>query len=377
MPISNFNRRRFLQGLGISAATIPFVIGLDSLYAKADAPPDMKKRFLFMYTPNGGLYSHFRLRVHGPAMDISDGTALADPNLVYHPLQANAANLMVLDRLSWVSARQEYQTAATAPDKTNHPGGHQKGMGSLLTGTTLQGGTNDFGNAGLGSGISVDQVLATKVFSSKKFPSLEVGVQVDENLTDRYVDKRVSYDAPIKPRAPNCDPFALFASLFGTPGGTNNDKALRTLLDGSVLDNAYKDFARLQPKLSGADQKLLQQHADSVRRLENQLSTVVDCGTVMPPTAQAGLDTSNATATHKWAMTPANFPLVGAMMTDIIVEAMACGLTNVVTFMWANSEANLGYPWIPGFDTTSTRGHHDMSHARDPNLVLIDQWYAS
>ena len=88
------SRRRFLQTLGISAATIPFVVGLDSLYAKADVPVIPKKRFLFMYSPNGGLYYNFRLRLpHAPVTDISDGKALAAANLIYHPLQANAAKI--------------------------------------------------------------------------------------------------------------------------------------------------------------------------------------------------------------------------------------------------------------------------------------------
>jgi len=94
------SRRRFLQGLGISAAAIPLVVGLDSLYAHADVPVVPKKRFIFMYSPNGGLYYNFRLRVQGTQTDISDGTALAAPNLIYHPLQANASKLLVLDRLS-------------------------------------------------------------------------------------------------------------------------------------------------------------------------------------------------------------------------------------------------------------------------------------
>ena len=32
------NRRNFLRQLGVSAATVPFVVGLDSLYARAAVP---------------------------------------------------------------------------------------------------------------------------------------------------------------------------------------------------------------------------------------------------------------------------------------------------------------------------------------------------
>src|SRR5260221_5622362 len=262
--MNTINRRNFLRQLGVSAATVPFVVGLDSLYAKADVPGVPKKRFIFMYSPNGNLYYNWRLRVQGADVDISNGTALAAPNLIMHPLQANASKLLVLDRLSWIGARPIYNSGAGSVDGMDHPGGHQKGMGSLLTGRTLIGGAGTTGNAGLANGISVDHALATQVFAGKvKFPSLEIGVQVNENLTDREGDKRVSYDGPAKPRTPNNDPFQLFTTVFGSPTGDSKATPMRAFMDKSVLDAAIADFTRLQPKLSTADRQLLQQHADS------------------------------------------------------------------------------------------------------------------
>jgi hypothetical protein len=245
----------------------------------------------------------------------------------------------------------------------------------------LTGGDGTVGDAGLANGISVDQVLATKLFTGKtKFPSLEVGVQVDENLNDRYVDKRVSYNGSANPRPPNNDPFDLFDKLFGTVGASDKDKALRKYLDKSVLDTSLADFARLKPKLSGPDQQLLESHADAIRALENRLGNVVDCGTVTPPTAPNGVVVSDRKATHDWAMKSDNFDAVGNLQMQLVMQALACGLTNVVTFMWANSETGLIYKWIPTVDWTisdNKGGHHAMSHARAVDLQQIDKWYAS
>jgi hypothetical protein len=372
-------RRRFLQGLGISAATIPLVVGLDSLYVNAQVPTVPKKRFLFMYTPNGMLYYFWRLRLHAQQTDISDGKALASPNLILNPLQPNAKHLLVLDRLSYISARGEYQGPDVSPDGKEHPGGHQKGIASMLTGQLLIGGAGNVGDAGLANGISLDQVLATKLFAGKtKFPSLEVGVQVDEDLNDRYVDKRVSYNSSANPRTPNNDPFDLFEKLFGNAGASDKDKALRNYLDKSVLDTTLNDFKRLQPKLSGDDQKLLESHADAVRSLEMRLGQVVDCGAVQAPTAP-GINVADRKATHDWAMKSDNFQAVGDLQMALVTQALACGLTNVVTFMWANSETGLMYKWLP-VDWTipdNKGGHHAMSHARAVDLQQIDKWYAS
>ena len=372
-------RRRFLQGLGISAAAVPFVVGLDSLYVNAQVPVVPKKRFLFMYSPNGMLYYNWRLRLHAPETDISDGAALASPNLILNPLQANASKLLVLDRLSFISARGEYQQAAVSPDGKDHPGGHQKGIASMLTGQLLTGGAQNVGDAGLANGVSLDQLLATRLFEGKvKFPSLEVGVQVDENLNDRYVDKRVSYNGSANPRTPNNDPFDLFDKLFGSAGATDKDKALRNYLNKSVLDAAVKDFERLQPKLSSSDKQLLEHHADAIRAMEMRLGQIVDCGAVQPPSAPTGVNVADRKATHDWAMKSDNFAEVGHMQMEIVAQALSCGLTNVVTFMWSNSETNLIYKWLPidyNIDVNKG-GHHAMSHARAADLAQVDQWYA-
>jgi hypothetical protein len=363
MRTHDITRRRFLRDLGVSAATVPFVVGLDSLYAHAQVPVVPKKRFIVMYSPNGMLYNSWRLPMAGADIDISSGAALAGPGLLLNPLQKHAAKLLILDRVSLVGARMEFQAG--------HPGGHQKGIGNLLTGRTLVGGNNTVVDAGLANGISIDQQLATTLFAGKvKFPSLEIGVQVDENLTDRYVDKRLSYDGPAKPRTPICDPYALFTQVFGDSSMSTAAADKRRFLDQSVLDTVVGDFQRLQTKLGTSDRQLLQLHSDSIRRIETQLTAVIN--TTCQATALTPPMTDRA-ASKRWAMLPANFPAVADMMASIMVQAVSCGLTNLVTFMWAYSETNLQYPWLP---QPVLKGHHNMSHAQDPDLVKVDQWYA-
>jgi Protein of unknown function (DUF1552) len=147
---------------------------------------------------------------------------------------------------------------------------------------------------------------------------------------------------------------------------------LRAFLDKSVLDAALADFSRLKPKLSGADQLLLQQHADSIRTLETQLGTVVNCGAVSAPTAPTGVNVTDAAATHKWATVAANYPVVSGMMMDIATQAMACGLTNIITFMWRNSENDRQLPYLDIDYSKTALGHHGMSHERNSALVTID-----
>jgi len=424
------SRRRFLRDLGVSAGAVPLLAGLDTLYAKAQVPVVPKQRFIVMYTPNGQLYSSWRIPIDpataGPTApfitDITAGAgnaALMSPTTIWgHPVSASstlgpiatapplgmsASKLLILDRLSMIAARPVYNDPGapsltingvtvkpSSVDGVAHPGGHQKGMGSLLTGQVLKGGADNFGSAGLGNGISVDQVLANTVFKGKvKFPSLQIAVMGTNDLygyNDRQVDKEMSYAAPVTPIVPVSDPFVLFNTVFGAGGGTGTatggGPTPQQLADKSILDAVQADFTRLQSKLSMADWQLLQQHQTAVRDIETQLTAVfkLSCAAPTAPAAPSGVNISDATATLAWTEIPGMTPVSGKMLMDIMIQAVACGLTNVVTFQWTHSEDNLSFPWLtlpPSQCNLNGIGHHNMSHERDPNLLIVDGWYAS
>ena len=278
---------------------------------------------------------------------------------------------------------------SSSADGIPHPGGEQKGMGNLLTGQGLKGGDNNFGNPGLGNGVSVDQVIANVLFKGKvRFPSLQIAVMGTNDLydySDRQVEKQLSYTAPISPLVPVSDPFVLYNVLFGnaTPQIATN---LRLLMDQTVLDGVQADFTRLQPKVSSADWQLLAQHQQAVRDIEGQLTATAkaSCSAPTPPAAPAGVNISDATATLTWTEVPGMTPISGKMLMDLMVRALACGLTNVVTFQWTHAEDNLTYPWVnngaglpPSQCNLTGVGQRNMAHERDPNLIFVDQWYAS
>jgi hypothetical protein len=402
-PAPTMSRRRFLRDLGVSAAAVPLLVGLDSLYAKAQVPVVPKKRFVFMYSPNGILYSAWRIPQPGASLDIADGTLLSDPARTLQPLSPNADKLLVLDRLSLIGARSVYNDPTTAAltingttvqpssvDGIPHPGGDQKGMGNLLTGQVLIGGDDNFTSPGLGNGISVDQVIANQLFKGKvRFPSLQLAVMGTNDLydyNDRQVEKVLSYSGPANPLVPVSDPFVLYNLLFGSPTLAQTATNLRLLMDKTVLDGVQADFTRLQPKVSSADWQILQQHQQSVRDIEGQLTAaaVASCTAPLAPAAPAGVDITSAAATLSWTEMPGVTPVSGKMLIDLMVQALACGLTNVVTFQFAHAEDNLVYPWVnngaglpPSQCGLSGVGQHNMAHERDPNLIFIDQWYAS
>ena len=83
---NKISRRRFLRDIGVSAAAVPFIYGLESLYHKAEAQAVPKKRLVVFYTPNGQLYGNWRLPQAGLDLDISDGSLLSGATLNLNPL---------------------------------------------------------------------------------------------------------------------------------------------------------------------------------------------------------------------------------------------------------------------------------------------------
>jgi hypothetical protein len=412
MRKGTMTRRRFLRDLGVSAGAFPLLTGLDTLYAKAQGmAPAIKKRLICMYTPNGMIYANWRIPVdpktapvtggaNGPFIHDLTPAMLTNPTTIWNGLAANAAHVTILDRLSWRAARPVYNDPGapkltingvtvnpSSSDGISHPGGHQKGMGAMLTGQVLKGGAQNFGSAGLGNGISIDQAIANALFKGNvKFPSLQLAVMGSNDLygyNDRQVDKQMSYTGPVAPIVPVSDPFVLFNTVFGAGGtgmGGGGGPTPQQLADKSILDAVAADFDRLKPKLSTADWQLLQQHQTAIRDIETQLTAVfkISCATPAAPAAPAGVNIADQKATLAWTEVAGNLPISGKMLMDIMVQAVACGLTNIVTFQWAHSEDNLAYTWLTlPSKAVNANGHHNMSHARDPNLLAVDGWYAT
>jgi hypothetical protein len=71
---------------------------------------------------------------------------------------------------------------------------------------------------------------------------------------------------------------------------------------------------------------------------------------------------------------PVDFAAQVRAMSDLIVMALQCDRTRVISFMQLNAGSNQTYPWLGVFD-----GHHQISHhqgleANFALLRIIDNW---
>jgi hypothetical protein len=344
---TKFTRRRLLGGLGGLTVALTSPIWKPATTFGATGKP--AKRFIGVFSANGTIPGAFF-----PADKAADNPLTLGPECrILAPLADYKSKMLVLkgvDMISTIGA--------------NHPGGpHMKGPGAMLTGGTLLPGpfTGSEGPAGYANGISIDQVIAQRQTPQTKFPSLEFGVRIEGQEPLRYI----SYRGASMPNTAVDDPWQIYSRIFANSGMTDAQLA-RTLADRkSVIDFVKDDITRLSSRFTAGDKARLDAHLTGIQSIEKQLTSgTLTCAT---PTLPAKIDPR--------AME--NFPKIATIQMDLMVLALTCGMTNVATFMFANSDSWQYYPWL-GINEE----HHTMSHAGDNDtatmekLVKINIWHS-
>jgi len=337
--MKSIQRREFLRGLGISAASLPFLTGLPSL--RAEGVQARKQRMIFMFSPNGTVPKEF--------WPDAEGDAFAFKRILA-PLEAFRSRTLLLKGIS---------------NKIRGDGdGHMRGMSCLLTAIELFPGNIQGGSdtpAGWASGPSIDQELKRHLQSRDetrtRFGSLELGVAVPHRA-DPWT--RWTYAGPNQPVAPESDPYQVFEKLYGQMQD-------REVL-GSVLDGIRDDLKRLETRVSREDRALLQKHETFVREMEQELRESANQKSLQhaAPVLEAGASTEND-----------DMPRVVGMQTDLLVNAFANDMARVASLQFTNSVGQARMRWL-GID----EGHHSLSHDPDLNepsqekLIKINIWFA-
>jgi hypothetical protein len=317
------SRRRLLQGLGLAAIAGPFLHLARG--RSAAAAPAKAARVIFFYFPDG---------VVGPSQD-------GEPTLWHptggeldftlspqlEPLAPHKSDCVFLKGLTMGPA-----------DQGSHPGGAKK----LLTAV-------DGGN-----GEGLDHYLARTVGQSAPFRHLYLGAMA--NAGNASGDKFISYPSPGQTITPEDDPRAAFELLFGSgimgQGGGGPDPTQVTVIDG-VLD----DMHALRARLGEIERAKLDLHLESLRELEQRIKAGPS-GTCDDPSVDFSAVTGDL-------YDPAKFPAILRAQTDLMVQAMACGLTRVGVLQSSNHTSELimsrfmgAEMYDPDFDMRSHQASH-------------------
>lgn len=348
------SRRAFLRDMGMSSLALPFICNMPSL-AFANAV-GRKQRLVVIFSPNGVVPDTFW----------PDAGAGADFKLKesMSPFEPFRDQMLVLKGVC---------------DKVRGDGdNHMRGMGCLLTGVELFPGNVQGGSdtpAGWSSGISIDQQLKRKMQQDAakrtRFGTLEFGVLVP-NRADTWT--RMVYAGPNKPIAPIDDPYQMFQKLYGQQ---KDQEHLR-----SVLDALQQDLKKVGTMVSSEDRHLLEEHAQFVREMEQELqASKVDAkekkGDSRPEEEDHADDHAIPELEPGIKEEMDNMPRISRMNIDLMVNSFVADFTRIATFQYTNSVGQAKMKWI-GIE----EDHHNLSHKPNSDadaqekLTKINKWFA-
>jgi hypothetical protein len=342
--MKKLRRRHFLGGLGVGAAALALPFARTLTAKGADGFP---KRFVTFFTANGTLTNRW---ASGTGREFTLGPIL-------RPLAPFREKLLLVRGLNMDCSRE------------GPGGGHQKGIGGLLTGQPLLpgdfcGGNDCSAQSGWAAGASIDQRIARAVGDETRFGSLELGVTVrSSNNRDR-----LAYRGADDPIPPDCDPWSVYERLFADLGRDPVGIARVHEERRSVIDLVRGDLNELSSRLGTAEQHRLDAHLESLRDVERRLDVVGGGGAACVNPSMPGRADPLARDNHDTMST---------LQLDLLAMAFACDLTRVGTVLYGGATSGQTFPWL-GF----SESHHSLSHEADSNtaaqnkLERINNWYA-
>lgn len=208
------------------------------------------------------------------------------------------------------------------------------------------------------TGISFDRWIANSISADAPIRSLLLGTNEEDSGDVQYTD---TADGPRAIVQPLLNPITAYETVFAgaQSGGAGRDAEaaarLRLKQRRSVLDGIASDIKKMQGRLAGPEREKLDQYLSSVTDLETTLEKLVD--------AQSSCETPAApspTVYNKGRKSP-KLPVYTAMK-DIAINALACGMTRVVTFFAAEGDLD----FMPSEVSPNPCGGHGMWHAGTP-----------
>jgi len=254
---------------------------------------------------------------------------------------------------------------------------HDLSMAHMLTGMRMQG--SNRGRAGhlldgTAGGPSIDQALAAAIGNDTKRRSLELGVQSTTTDLEPMVT-RMSYGGPNDPRTPLDDPKQAFALLFGESRSTQAEVEALHQRRKSVLDAVLTEFNAVNATLGYDDRQRLERHATAIRDLERQLELRAVQGCQVPPAApDIRVDVFDCIRDGRPNKCLTGFPEIGKAQTDLMVLALACDLTRVVSLQWSTAESTTVHSHLGIADEHHLMSHNIAKHGAE--LTRINTWYA-
>lgn len=314
-------RRAVLRGAGVTMA-LPWLESFSAMAATTGSTA-FPKRFGVVFLGNGVNEDHWASEGSGTDMKLSK---------TLMPLEPMKHKINVIHGL--------FNKMATGQ------GIHPPQTGSLLTGANIIKG------AVVRSGISVDQMIASRVGQETLQSSLVLACEQpltgyhESNFSLAY-SSHISWQSPDSPVPNEVYPSLAFDTLFENRG---------SFLNISILDRVKDRADRLSRKISASDRTKLDEYMTSVREVEKRVDGM-----------RRAKDRAEDVAKQKNrpALTmdrpanglPEDLRVHAKLMCDLIAIAFQTDKTRVATLLISRDLSSMYYPFLG-----VNQGHHGASH---------------
>jgi hypothetical protein len=339
---SKISRRTWLGGAGALLA-LPFLEYFTP--RKALAEVSTIRRLITFYVPNG---------IHMPAWTPTAEGANFELSPILSPLVNVKDKLLVLSGL---------ENASANPDG---PGDHAAGTGSFLTCRHVI----KFEDATLKNGISMDQVAAEVLGKDTTYKSLQLGTNAgasagdcDSGYSCAY-SNNISWASETQPLPKIVKPGVLWSQIFEPKSAeiSPEEVARRKFYRTSILDSVKGQANSLSGRLGSNDRKKLDEYLTSVRDLELRI---------------ANSDSNVACTLPDQPPDTYSYEEHVDLMIDLMVAALQCDETRVISFMLGNAASGRSYPFIDVPEAHHELSHHQGDTAKQAKLQKIDTWEVS
>ncbi|KYF80306.1 hypothetical protein BE18_29250 [Sorangium cellulosum] len=382
-------RRNLLRGAGVCLA-LPWLESLAPRGARA-GEPGTPKRFLLCTFPNGAPHHWWET---APAFGKTlKGADFKLPRVLEHFAPVKSKMLMIsrLGNYTWSTEQHPY----IEPSHSRLGAALSTCVDADQMGREAR---QDLGEW-VGNGVSVDQLIVQKAGPEQatRIPSLQTGLGVKPGFFDQRsyaYNQVVSWKSPREPLKRSVNPKAVFDALVGAgvgagvPGQSDEEARIeaerRAAAEKSVIDGVLADANSLMNRVGSEDRKIVQQYLDSLREIEKNATRVQDTmtpgqgglgcspigqpGVVPEPPGQAeGLNENDNTGAG-----PYKHEDHAKVMIDLIVMAIQCDVTRVITHMLDDMRSEFEYRCIPedvrakvglAYRRESSLHYHSSQHA--------------
>jgi hypothetical protein len=316
-------RRTALLGAGVTMA-LPWMESLPANDEQTSTEnPIFPKRFAALFMGNGINADHWWAKGVGDEMELSRTLEQLDPfkkklNVITGLFNRNANGVGI------------------------HPGQ----TGNILSGAALQKG------AVLKGGVSMDQVLASRIGEDSPQPSLVLGCEQpitgyhETNFSMAY-SSHISWHDANSPVPMEVYPSLAFDSLFDNHGSRRMQ---------SILDRVREHASHIRRQISAADQAKLDEYLTSVREIEKRIErTREDKSKADENAARRGQPVELMKRPDNGL--PEDLREHMRLMGDIIATAFQTDKTRVATLLLCRDLSGLFYPFLD-----VRKAHHPASH---------------